>query len=109
MADMLPTAVQAFGFLLRKAPHRNLPVIVRAVLLEAAAVASPGRVHGAGAVLGESVLGPTSSLHSRTPALLEALLAQGLCVEPAVEPATSDAERGVWHLHANPRCALPST
>lgn len=85
--------MQAFGYILRKVPHRALPPAVRCILLEAAAVASEARVHGAGQLLAESIVAPAHALHSRADAVLATLLAEGL--ETSIdtgEPPSSQAD-----------------
>jgi hypothetical protein len=76
-------AAEAFGFLLRAAkPRRALRAGLRALLAEAAVRPRPERLHGAGLLCAEAVLGPEHGLHSRTPVLLGLLLQ--VCVVCAV-------------------------
>jgi hypothetical protein len=67
--------MQAFGYLLRKAPVKRLPKAVAAVVAEGVANSSSARVHGAAEVLVVSILGPSHALHSRAETLLSPLFA----------------------------------
>ena len=67
-------AAQVLGFLLRKAQTEELKTIVVEVLMEVVIKSTEFRVHGAGLLLAEAVLGPQNGLHSRSAVLLRLLL-----------------------------------
>ena len=96
-------AVQVFGYLLRTVPHHGIAAAMRSVLAEGTAVASQARVHGCGALLAESVKGPKHALHSRAPALLQALLDQGLCRSAQVAAGGGGGQPGGSEAAAEPQ------
>lgn len=65
--------MQAFGYLLRKAPLKKLPKAVAAAVSEGVATSDMERVHGAAHLLAVSILGPSHTLHSRAEPLSAAL------------------------------------
>lgn len=87
--------MQAFGYLLRKLPEKNLPEAMCHVLEEVAASATEARIHGAAYLIAESVLGPANRLHSCASTLLDTLLAQGILQDG------SSGESGGRHMQTS--------
>jgi U3 small nucleolar RNA-associated protein 20 len=71
-------AAETLGFLLRQATPKQLRSGLRALLGEAAVRHSAARVHGAGLLAAEAVVGVEHGLHSKAPVLLQMLLQEDL-------------------------------